>query len=232
MTTLSIIIPTLNEEKHLDQLLATLTRDWPETTEIWVADGGSTDATAAITRRYTAVHWLDCPQRGRARQMNYAARRASGEHLLFLHADCLPPEGAATALLACLDDTAVVGGSFRLRFDQQGWNYRLLEAFTRWNSPLWTFGDQGIFVRRQCFRQLAGYRDLRLLEDVDLQWRLRHLGRFAKLPLPLLTSARRFEAQGLWRQTALNFLILIGYYAGLSPARLARYYTYSKNNPA
>lgn len=227
----SIIIPTLNEEKQLQRLLPALIRDWPSaTTEILIADGGSTDATAAVAAAQAGVRFLVCPQRGRARQMNYAARAARGDIFFFLHADTLPPADAAVSLHRAMAEAAVIGGTFQLRFDQAGWGYRLLESFTQWNSPLWTFGDQGIFVRRHIFEQVGGYRDWRLLEDVDLQWRLRRRGRFVKLPVALLTSARRFEDQGLWRQTARNFLIMIGYYAGLSPTRLSRLYPYSKND--
>ncbi|HST57768.1 MAG TPA: hypothetical protein VLK84_03700 [Longimicrobium sp.] len=114
------------------------------------------------------------------------------------------------------------GGTFTLRFDADHPLLRLYGGCTR--LPWFRYGDQGIFIRRPVFERLGGYRELPLLEDVDLLRRMRRSGRLAVVHRPVTTSARRFVERGIVRQQALNAAILLAHALGVSPARLAGWY--------
>jgi rSAM/selenodomain-associated transferase 2 len=222
--TIAVVVPTLNEASTLGRLLADLAGvggqgDYTVT----VADGGSTDGTLAVAARFPEVSALSSP-RGRARQMNAGARASAGEILLFLHADCHLPAGAFPSIRAALADPAVAAGSFRLAFDREDPWLRFYAWCSRINHPLFTYGDQGLFLRRETFERVGGFPEIPLLEDVEIQRRLRREGRFIKLRDPVVTSARRFVKNGVVRQQTLNTGIVLLYYLGASPARLARFY--------
>ena len=216
----SVVVPVLNEAEHIEACLQSVLGQAGEI-EIVVVDGGSTDATSKIAARYAQV----VPSsRGRAVQMNLGAREATGDVFLFLHGDSLLHAEALEALRAALTDPSVAGGTFTLRFDTEHPVLRFYAWCTRLSPAWFRYGDQGIFVRRAVFEQLAGFRELPILEDVDLLRRLRRLGRLAVVPRPVTTSARRFEAGGLVRQQLLNGTILAAHAAGVPPEYLARWY--------
>lgn len=225
---ISIIVPVYNEANTLPAMLRLLLSGLQPGDEVIVCDGQSEQDMRQVCRPFPQVNYLPCPARGRAVQMNYAAARARGQVLLFLHADTALPPGGLPAILQACRQQQVVGGCFRLRFDQPGWAYRCLAWFTRLNSPLWTFGDQAIFVRKTAFKRLGGYPEWPIMEDVALQRRLRRLGRFVKLPLAVRTSARRFRRQGVLRQFCLNLALTIAFFLGVHPKRIARFYRYSQ----
>jgi hypothetical protein len=156
--------------------------------------------------------------------MNEGASRAAGDWLLFLHADSRLPRGWDAAILGL--PGAVVGGWFRFALDDGAWQARLIERGVAWRVRLLQlpYGDQGFFVRRRIFADLGGFAPLPLLEDVEFVRRLRRAGRVVELPLPLLTSARRWRNDGWFRRSARNAVIIAAYLAGVSPARLARWY--------
>lgn len=219
--TLSVVVPTLNEARHIEACLASVWSQ-PHDGEVIVVDGGSDDATAVLaTPLATAV----VPSvRGRAAQMNAGARTATGDALLFLHADSRLAPGAFDALHEALADPAVVGGTFTLRFDVDDPLLDFYAWCTRFPLGVFRYGDQGIFVRRATFDALGGFPELPIMEDVDFLARLRRRGRTALIPLPVTTSARRFERLGVVRQQLLN-AALVGLYAlGAPPERLARWY--------
>ena len=217
---LAVIVPTFNEERSLGRVLPRLTGLGDE---LVVSDGGSGDGSVAAARSFGAR--VVEGRRGRGPQLNRGAAASEAEILLFLHADSLPPAGAAEAIRRAVAAGAE-GGGFRVRFDgDDGWRRlgsRLVNLRTRLTRlPL---GDQGHFVTRAAFDELGGYRDWPILEDLDLARRLRRRGRLVILPLEMRTSFRRYEKRGIARTVAVNWLIWLLYALGVSPHRLARLY--------
>jgi rSAM/selenodomain-associated transferase 2 len=190
-----------------------------------VVDGGSTDATTAVAARFPRVRLLTSP-RGRARQMNAGARAARGDVLLFLHADTLLPDGALAAVGDAVSDPGIVGGRFDVRFDNPRPVFKMIAWFmnlrSRWSGI--STGDQAIFVRREPFDTLGGYRDIPLMEDVELCRRLRRRGRMAALRLRVSTSARKWEREGALRTILLMWALRFLHMVGVPPARLHRWY--------
>jgi rSAM/selenodomain-associated transferase 2 len=219
---LSVIIPTLDEETTLGPTLESVRRSAPGS-EIVVVDGGSRDRTIEVAGSASGVRTLSAP-RGRGSQMNAGAAVATGDVLLFLHADTRLPPDAGTLVASALADPQVVGGSFVLGFDSTHPILRLSSLASRLNVTWATYGDQAFFLRRSTFEQLGGFAPLPLFEDVDLQSRIRRLGRCVKIRRPVITSARRFLRVGVVRQQARNGLLLAAYHLGVSPARLAAWY--------
>jgi rSAM/selenodomain-associated transferase 2 len=221
---LSIVIPVLNEARNLEPLLAGLAALGPAV-EVVVVDGGSEDGTADVATRRSGVR-LVRSARGRARQMNAGARVAAGRTLLFLHADTRPPAGFVEAIAAPLADPRVVGGRFDVAFDSPRWPFRVIAACMNARSR-WTgiaTGDQAIFVRRDVFASLGGYADIPLMEDVELSRRLRRAGRLACLRARVVTSARKWEREGVVRTVLLMWALRLLYACGVSPARLHAWY--------
>ncbi len=217
---ISVIVPALNEARNIGACIRSI-MDQPGETEVLVVDGGSTDGTPRVAEGLTTVIRR---ARGRAVQMNAGARRAAGEVLLFLHADCrLHPE-ALLYLRRALADPRTVGGTFTLRFDRDRPLLRLLAFFTRLRFRYFHYGDQGIFVRREVFERLEGFREIPLMEDIDFLRRLRRTGRVALVPRPVTTSARRFLERGIIRQQLLNVALVAAFLLGARPERLARWY--------
>jgi rSAM/selenodomain-associated transferase 2 len=222
----SIIIPTLDEQAALPALLDDLARlhgRW----EIVVADGGSSDATVKIARaHHAAPAVVPRPGGGRAVQLNAGARGASGDVLLFLHADSRLPRDAYASLAEAWRTPAVVGGNFALRFDGGGTFERVLGAvYRRQRRHGFYYGDSSLWVRRERFDELGGFREIAIMDDYDFVRRLeRGPGRTRCLPGPASTSARRWRAIGIPRTVLAWFAIRWLYVAGVSPARLVRLY--------
>jgi rSAM/selenodomain-associated transferase 2 len=217
----SIIIPTLNEERCLAATLHGLRRHRPH--EIIVADGGSTDTTCALA---AAADRLLHTSRGRAAQMNHGAAQAAGDVLLFLHADCGLEEGALPALIACLRRSGVVAGCFRMRVTAPGPMYRMIDACATARVRLagFIYGDQGLFLTREVFTRVGGFPPVPFLEDVLISQSLRRLGRVIVAPRHIEVSPRRWQRQGVLRQTLRNWTLTALAAAGVPPDRLARYY--------
>ena len=219
---LSIVIPTLNEEAALGATLESGCRSAPGS-EIVVADGGSRDATLDVARSFPGVRTVVAP-RGRGPQMNAGAAAATGDVLLFLHADTHLPPDAGVLVASALEDPRVVGGSFFLGFDSAHPILRLSSIASRLNVRWATYGDQAFFLRRSVFEQVGGFAPVPLFEDVELQGRIRRLGRCVKIQRPVTSSARRFLRVGVVRQQVRNALLLVAYHLGVSPIRLAGWY--------
>jgi len=216
----SIIIPTLNEETGIGKAIERARLLQPA--EIVVVDGGSVDGTVAAAQGADQV--LMAPQ-GRASQQNAGAAGCSGDLLLFLHADCWLEPGSLEQIAAALADPLCIGGCFRQQIDADGRRFRWLERGNTLRVKWWrlAYGDQGIFVRREVFHQVGGFPPLALMEDLYLMKRLRE-GRLALLDGPIHVSARRWEKEGVLRQTARNWWLTLLAQLGVSPNRLARFY--------
>jgi rSAM/selenodomain-associated transferase 2 len=221
---LSVVIPALDEAPRLARLLPELPRVCPDA-EIIVADGGSRDGTADVATSRAGVQLVEGAQ-GRARQMNAGARRASGDVLLFLHADTRLPDGAAGAIAAALADPGVVGGRFDVRFDSG----RRLLAIVAWlmnarsRATSICTGDQAIFARRADFEAVGGYPDIPLMEDIELSRLLKARGRLAALRARVTTSARKWEREGPLRTIGLMWALRLLHFCGVAPERLHRWY--------
>jgi len=222
MCSISVIIPTLNEAYTLDSSLRNLF-DQPGEFEIVVADGGSSDGTLENLNDLPAVKFIRSSG-GRARQMNEGAREARGEILLFLHADTTLPPHALLKIEESLADSSVEAGSFSLEFDHPGGFLRILSSFSRINHPFFTYGDQGLFLRASTFRRIGGFKEIPVMEDVEIQERLRKIGRFIKLREPVVTSARRYLRNGPLRQHLITTGVVLLYHLGVSPHFLGRRY--------
>ena len=218
----SVIIPVLNEEKTIAATLQALTALRPF--EIFVVDGGSADRTAEICRRIGVEVLVS--QRGRARQMNLGAARARGEALLFLHADTRLPESALSDIAAALADARHAGGRFDVELEGKHWVLKIIATLINWRSRATgvATGDQAIFVRREIFERMGGFQDIPLMEDVAFCRALKRLGGVACLRSRVVTSARRWESDGVWRTIFKMWSLKAGYLAGISPARLKRFY--------
>jgi rSAM/selenodomain-associated transferase 2 len=158
--------------------------------------------------------------------MNMGAKKAKGELLLFLHADTILPPGFAAWIRKILAQPKVAAGAFSFSLDASscglkmiGWVANLRSRFLQ--MP---YGDQGLFLRSSLFREVGGFRDMPIMEDFEFIRRLRRWGRIRISPIPIITSARRWHRVGLWRTTFLNQAIVLGYWAGIPPSRLARWY--------
>lgn len=219
---LSIIIPALNEAMSIRQAVERSLALSPH--EVIIADGGSTDDTVAIAKELDC-QVVECP-RGRAVQQNFGATQATGDVLLFLHADTwLVPE-ARGQIERTLQSPSIPGGAFYHRIEADNLLFRLVEAADalRVCCTRIAYGDQGIFLRREVFEALGQFPDVRLMEDVRLMKSLRHHGRLALLPGPLYVSARRWQKHGILRQTLRNWCLLTAEQLGAHPNRLADLY--------
>ena len=219
---ISVIIPTRNEEANI--ALAVERASTMEPHEVIVVDGGSTDNTVSIAEDGPCI--VIPSEAGRAAQQNTGARQATGDVLLFLHADCWFDCNPEIQIAQSLEDEHVAGGAFVHRIDAKGFLFRIIERGDSLRVQLWgsAYGDQGIFVRRDVFEELGGFPEVRLMEDVLFMRLLRKRSRIALLPGPLKTSARRWQKHGVIRQTLRNWSILTAEKFGVSPDRLATYY--------
>lgn len=219
---ISIIIPVLNEA---ERIVESVERAWAAgASEVLVVDGGSTDGTTKI------ASGLDCriltSERGRAIQQNTGAKAASGEILLFLHADNWLAANAISQIHEALAQPGRLHGAFRQQIEARGIGFRALE----WGNARrvqWLgipYGDQGIFVRRDLFLELGGFPAVQLMEDVMLSKRLRQKARPQLLPGPLHVDARRWIKHGILQQTMRNWTLLMAHQVGIPPDSLAKFY--------
>jgi rSAM/selenodomain-associated transferase 2 len=226
MTPVTIVIPVYRDAEALASTLQALAAaadaGLPEVVVVSTADDAG--SLAQLREAHGEVLWL-VAARGRARQMNAGAARATGRWLIFLHADTRLPEGWRAAIGAADRDSAVSIGCFRFALDSPSPMARVLEAGVRIRVRLFglPYGDQALFVRRQDFTSAGGYADLPIMEDVDLVRRFRRRGRLFAAPLAAVTSARKWERDGWLARTARHLALILLYFAGVRPERLALY---------
>lgn len=217
-----MIIPTLNEAGSIHTALASTQSDVE--VERIVVDGGSADRTAELARLEEARVVVSAP--GRARQLNTGAREARGEVLLFLHADSRLPNGYHEHVHNSLGGSKVAAGAFRLKIDSASRGLRLVESATNWRSRFLQlpYGDQAIFVKKSVFWQVGGFPDLPIMEDFEFIRRVRRTGRIAIAPASIITSDRRWRRLGVLRTTLINQWVILSFYLGADPHRLAQSY--------
>jgi rSAM/selenodomain-associated transferase 2 len=222
-TSVSIVIPILNEADELPGLMQSL-RQLTFRPEVVFVDGGSADASRELIS--SAGYTLLTTDPGRARQMNAGARYAAGDILVFLHADARLPAHAIDAIHEAMRDSRVVGGRFDLCYDVRTWPYPWIAWFGNERSrrtKIFT-GDQTIFVRHSTFTAMGGYPDIPLMEDVELSRQLKRRGRMACLRARVRGSTRKCRREGVWRTIALMWLLRTLYAVGVAPSRLHRLY--------
>ncbi len=217
---ISVIVPTLNEESHIEKTLQSVMKQEGDY-ELYVVDGGSTDNTVTIAKKYACVI---SSKRGRAIQMNAGAKLCKGDILLFLHADTFLPDNGFREIRKRMRDETVSGGSFYIAFDTDNFILRGVSFITRFNFRLFHFGDQGIFVRRDIFQSLRGYKEMPIMEDYDFYKRLREQGKVILIRMPVISSARRFIKKGVIRQLLINKFVVLAYWAGVDIQTIKRYY--------
>lgn len=219
----SILIPTLHEEQALPGTLDHVA-GLHGRFEVVVCDGGSRDATLRVAREHPVGALVMQAGGGRAAQCNAAAGTAGGDVLLFLHADSRLPSDAYASLARAWREGAA-GGNFALRFDGGDAFAALLGrvyAFQRRRG--FYYGDSSMWLRREAWRALGGFRELPIMDDYDLVRRLEHHGPTRCLPGPATTSDRRWRAMGVARTLLSWWVIRWLYVAGIPPRRLVDLY--------
>ena len=218
---ISIVIPTLNEAGRLAETIAALRLQQPG--EIIVVDGGSSDATPRLANK--ADVFLQGP-RGRALQMNLGAAHATANTLLFLHADCLLESGALEEAERLLERRTTIAGCYSMSVRARGWLIRSIAACAtaRVRFTGLAYGGQGLFIRREQFQQLGGFPLLSFMEDLFFSKQLRRLGRIVVARRRIFVSPRRWQREGLVRQTLRNWTLTALAAGGIDPDRLAALY--------
>ncbi len=224
---ISVIIPTVNERENLPETLRALAV-FPDLYEIIVVDGGSTDGTREWLSHHLPANgrMMDGP-RGRGNQLNTGAQAATGDVVLFLHADTRLPTDAVQRIAEVHANTEVAGGGFCVRFlDDEPWILRVVETGINLRTRLFRSptGDQAIFARRTAYVAAGGFAQWPIFEDVDFVYRLKRVGRFAVIPAYVTTSARRYVTWGVVRTVLLMYALRVGFWMGVSPFRLHRWF--------
>jgi len=224
---LSIILPVLNEDKNLSRTLKSLQSYRKQGHEIIVVDGRSEDTSMDIARAL-ADHTLQTNP-GRARQMNAGAAIATGDLLLFLHADTRLPGTAIDQIQALFDkqqSAANLWGRFDVRLSSDKIIFRVVEKLINLRSRLFSIatGDQAIFIQASLFRRINGFPEIDLMEDIAISRRLRRHTSAACLSAQVITSSRRWEKQGVIATIVLMWKLRLLYFIGISPSRLAKMY--------
>lgn len=224
---ISIIIPVLNEEKNIDRLLEQLNQLGNNVAyEIIIVDGGSHDQTVSIAQKSANVYQLK--QANRGAQLHYGAEKSSGEILWFLHSDSRlgSTQNLLEKMQNVLQEEHCSAGFFALSFDSTDFFYRYLAVTSNLRARYLglIFGDQGLFTTRKAYEKAGGFESIPLMEDWRLSRRLKKLGDFYQMPIPIMTSSRRFKKGKLRTHLKMHKIKLL-YLMGMSPEKLAqRYY--------
>ncbi len=221
---ISVIIPTLNEEDNVGGCIESILSEGAAY-EIIVSDGGSKDKTVERAERHEGIKTIRT-ESGRGKQMNKGAASARGDIFLFLHADTYLERGWYGEIISCLCDPSAAGGAFTLRIDSPERYYRIIEYWVKFRCGVFKlpYGDQGIFVRREIFEKMGGYKNIPLMEDVDLVGRMKKAGKIRMLRKKAFTHSRKWEKEGWIRRSFFNQMIMIGYRFGADPERLEKLY--------
>jgi rSAM/selenodomain-associated transferase 2 len=225
---ISVIIPVLNEETRIAGTVNALRSESSgREMEIVVVDGGSADRTVEILRPFDFVRTIECDVANRGLQMNEGALASEGDVLLFLHADARLPRGALEAVERAMADDRLAGGCFQIRFpDDAGRSLRAVAWGINLRTRLFrtATGDQAIFVRRAAFEEASGYQSIPLMEDIAFFNEIKRHGEVKVLDEHVEISPRRWLKHGVWRTVLLMYALRFGYWLGISPATLKRFF--------
>jgi rSAM/selenodomain-associated transferase 2 len=223
-SSLSIVVPTLNEAAGIVSFLQPLQRLRERSVELILVDGGSGDGTVAAAS--PLVDRMLFSKRGRSLQMNAGAAHASGDVLLFLHADTGLPDDAERLILDGLHETGRLWGRFDVTLSGASPMLRVVEWMMNLRSRLTGIatGDQGLFVERRLFDEVGGFPAIALMEDVALSATLKRHGRPLCLAQRVIASSRRWEKHGIWRTITLMWRLRLAYFLGAESERLAEIY--------
>jgi len=221
---ISMIIPILNEASVITQTLSALQPFRARGHEVIVVDGGSEDASQMQSQAF-ADRVIQAP-RGRSRQMNAGASIASGEILLFLHADTFLPAGADHLIISKMTQNGRIWGHFDVRLSGKHPLFRIIEYLMNWRSRLTGIatGDQGIFVKQETFQSIGGFPTIDLMEDIALSRILKRYGHPLCLCQRVIASSRRWEENGIVRTILLMWCLRLAYFFGANPQDLAQLY--------
>jgi rSAM/selenodomain-associated transferase 2 len=219
---ISVIIPTLNEEISIVRTLDAVSR-LVNIAEIIVVDGGSSDKTIEMVENFQTgkkIKLIKTSQANRGKQLDVGAKNASGDVFWFVHADTRPVSGCGKQIRELMRYDEIVGGNFEIVFDGRDfWSRFLTWLYPKLRSIGLVYGDSAMFARRETYEKIGGFRELPLFEDVDLYKRLKKKGQFAHINLSVTTSSRRFKNRSfLW--TFAKWSIFQGLYWFGVPARL------------
>lgn len=222
---IDIIIPVFNEEKAIRKTLQTIfnhTKGYIG--EIYVIDGGSTDRTKEIVMEFPKVNLVMAPEKGRSKQLNFGASLCKNEILYFLHADSLPPEGFDEAIVQSVNK-GFTSGCFRMKFDNPHKLLQFTAWLTRFNNSLCRGGDQSMFVTKKVFEDCGRFDEkLVIYEDNEILERIFKISKFDVIQKDIITSARRFEENGIVNLYFVFMNIHAAYRLGLPHDKLLKYY--------
>ncbi len=222
---LSVVIPTLNEEQNILQLITLLNR-LPKAgneLEIIIVDAGSEDNTIQLVKQTNAA-LVNSKEKSRAVQMNLGAENATGEVIYFLHADTIPPVSLVHDLSKAIDE-GYSAGSYRLVFDINHWFLSANAWFSKFNLNAFRYGDQSLFVEKSVFQHIKGFNTgLRLFEDNDIVLRLKQNTRFKLMPNTVITSSRKYIKYGVFKLQFSYYLLFFLYQLGASQNLLLKTY--------
>jgi len=223
MPSLSIIIPTLNEALFIDETLSKLKPFIDDGHEIIVCDAGSSDQTISICKQYTQKVFLS--DKGRAKQMNLGAQHAENEVLVFLHADTLLPVNAALEINQAIEN-GKQWGHFNIKLSGADFSLRVIEYFMNFRSCVTGIatGDQVIFVIKKLFKSINGFKDISLMEDIEISKSLKKISPPACLQSRVVSSSRRWETQGIVKTVLFMWSIRLLYFFGVPATRLVKFY--------
>lgn len=221
---ISIIIPTYNEEKRIvEQLIHLEKHSKDRIAEIIVVDGGSTDHTVQLVKR-AGFTCLESEQKGRAAQMNTGYKHSTGDVLYFVHADSTPPDSFISDILKALNE-GYKAGCYRFRFNSDRLLLRINSYFTRFSGIMCRGGDQTLFIRRDLFEKLGGYRqDFQIMEDYEMIKKVQQVTDFKIIPKDVIVSARKYEKNYYLQVNLANFIIFMMYFANVRQDKMVDTY--------
>ncbi|MFT7113448.1 MAG: rSAM/selenodomain-associated transferase 2 [Candidatus Azotimanducaceae bacterium] len=220
---ISIIIPCLNEEESIEELVAYLTRYGADTVlEIIVVDGQSQDNTLCNAKKAGAICYAS-PKVGRSAQMNYGVQKANGDIYYFVHADSIPPQTFASDILKQIE-AGVPIGCFRFRFDSDKWTLKINSYFTRFDKIWCRGGDQTLFITKNAWDSLQGFKDFKVMEEYDLIERAKKKYRFVIIPKNTIVSPRKYQFNSYFRVNFANLVLFLMYRYKVPQDRMVNVY--------